>query len=93
MKCESTSHFSGYAKTSGNGASENSRYKYQVALDMAMTVRMIMILLYGAGGEPGRGEIPMMWCSTPQPKLLPAGYRAEQGRRGQILLTTDCNRY
>ena len=39
--------------------SENSGYEYQVAPDMAMTVRMIMILLYGAGGEPGRGEIPM----------------------------------
>ena len=24
-----------------------------------MTVRMIMILLYGAGGVPGRGESPM----------------------------------
>ena len=42
------------------GASENSRYKYRAAPDMAMTVRMIMILLYGAGGEPGRGEIPMI---------------------------------
>ena len=27
---------------------------------MAMTVRMIMILPYGAGGEPGRGETPML---------------------------------
>ena len=27
---------------------------------MAMTVRMIMILPYGAGGDPGRGETPMM---------------------------------
>jgi len=35
------------------GKSENPRYKYQVAPDMAMTVRMIMVLLYGAGGEPG----------------------------------------
>ena len=34
---------------------ENSGYEYQVAPDMAMTVRMIMILLYGAGGVPGRG--------------------------------------
>ena len=33
--------------------SENSGYEYQVAPDMAMTVRMIMILLYGAGGVPG----------------------------------------
>ena len=43
--------------------SENSGYEYQVAPDMAMTVRMIMILLYGAGGEPGRGEIPMIQMS------------------------------
>ena len=35
--------------------SENSGYEYQVAPDMAMTIRMIMILLYGAGGVPGRG--------------------------------------
>ena len=39
--------------------SENSGYEYQVAPDMAMTVRMIMILLYGAGGGPGRGGRPM----------------------------------
>ncbi len=32
---------------------------------MAMTVKMIMILLYGAGEELGRGEIPMMWFSKP----------------------------
>ncbi len=37
--------------------SENSGYEYQVAPDMAMTVRMIMILLYGAGGVPGTGEV------------------------------------
>jgi hypothetical protein len=39
--------------------SENSTYKYRVAPDMEMTVRMIMILLYGAGEELGRGLIPM----------------------------------
>ena len=44
--------------------SENSGYEYQVAPDMAMTVRMIMILLYGAGGVPGRGEIPMSLISS-----------------------------
>ena len=44
--------------------SENSGYEYQVAPDMAMTVRMIMILLYGAGGVPGRGEIPMSSVSS-----------------------------
>ena len=54
------SHFNEYATTSFIGMSENPRYKYQVAPDMAMTVRIIMILLYGAGGEPGRGEIPMI---------------------------------
>ena len=47
------SYHNGYAKTSNIGMSDNPRYKYQVAPDMAMTVRMIMILLYGAGGEPG----------------------------------------
>lgn len=40
--------------------SENSGYEYQVAPDMAMTVRMIMILPYGAGGKPDRGETPMI---------------------------------
>ena len=44
--------------------SENSGYEYQAAPDMAMTVRMIMILLYGAGGEPGRGENPMIQMSS-----------------------------
>ena len=47
--------------------SENSGYEYQVAPDMAMTVRMIMILLYGAGGVPGRGEIPMSSVSSRTP--------------------------
>ena len=54
------SYHNGYAKTSNIGMSDNPRYKYQVAPDKAMTVRMIMILLYGAGGVPGRGEIPMI---------------------------------
>ena len=39
--------------------SENPRPEIQLATETAMTVRMIMILLYGAGGVPGRGEIPM----------------------------------
>ena len=47
------SHYNGYAKTSYKGQSENPCYNYQVAPDAAMTVRMIMILLYGAGGKPG----------------------------------------
>ena len=33
--------------------------KYRVAPDMAMTGLRTMILPYGAGGEPGRGETPM----------------------------------
>ncbi len=53
------SHLNGYAKTSAIGTSENSRYEYRVATDTAMTAGRTMILLYGAGGEPGRGEIPM----------------------------------
>ena len=44
--------------------SENSCYEYRIATDMAMTVRKIMILLYGAGGVPGRGEIPMIQISS-----------------------------
>ena len=74
------SHHNGYAKTSYIGQSENPRYNYQVAPDTAMTVRMIMILLYGAGGEPGWGEIPMKRWSTPLPMYFPC-----KGRRGQIL--------
>lgn len=33
--------------------------KWQIASARAMTGLRIMILLYGAGGEPGRGETPM----------------------------------
>ena len=44
--------------------SENSGYEYQVAPDMAMTIRMIMILLYRAGGVPGRGYNPMIQISS-----------------------------
>ena len=36
-----------------------------------MTVRMIMILLYGAGGEPGRGEIPMNTVQHTVTDVLP----------------------
>ncbi len=49
---------------------------------MAMTVRMIMILLYGAGEELGRGEIPMRWFSKPLLSDFPF-----RGRLGQILKT------
>ena len=44
--------------------SENPRPEIQLATETAMTVRMIMILLYGAGGVPGRGEIPMIQISS-----------------------------
>ena len=43
---------------------ENSGCEYQVAPDMATTVRMIMILLYRAGGEPGRDENSMIQISS-----------------------------
>ena len=73
------SHFIGYAKTSYDGTSENPRYKYQVAPDMAMTVRMIMILLYGVGGEPGEGEIPMIQFSRLFPICFPHKLLLSQG--------------
>ena len=63
--------------------SENSGYEYQVAPDMAMTVRMIMILLYGAGGVPGRGEIPMDSVSS----RAPDDFLLCLGCRGQITHT------
>ena len=49
------------------GTSENPRPEIQLATETAMTVRMIMILLYGAGGVPGRGEIPMSSVSSRTP--------------------------
>ena len=46
-----------------NGKQGGERFrtilKYPIATDMAMTGLRTMILPYGAGGEPGRGEIPM----------------------------------
>ena len=53
------SYHNGYAKTSNIGMSDNPRYKYQVAPDMAMTVRMIMILLYGAEKLAKIRDIPL----------------------------------
>lgn len=64
--------------------SENSGYEYQVAPDMARTVRMIMILLYGAGGEPGRGEIPMSLIAVRHLKNFPYRFIYPLGCRGQI---------
>ena len=45
--------------------------KYRVAPDMAMTGLRTMILPYGAGGEPGRGEIPMDLLSKQAPDAFP----------------------
>ena len=59
--------------------SENSGYEYQVAPDMAMTVRMIMILLYGAGGVPGRGEIPMNTVQHTVTQVFPVRRKPSQG--------------
>ena len=44
--------------------SENSHYYYQVAPDMAMTVRLIMILPYVARRDTRRGEIPVKQTSN-----------------------------
>ena len=50
----------GCATTFRMEASERTCCKYRIATGTAMTVGRIMILLYGAGGEPGGGAIPMM---------------------------------
>ena len=41
-------------------ASRTLRPKTRIVTVAAMTFRIIMILLYGAGGEPGGGGIPML---------------------------------
>ncbi len=46
-------------------ASENPRSETRIATEAAKTVRTIMILPYGAGGVPGRGEIPMIRYRKP----------------------------
>ena len=48
-----------YAMTLLQQSSENPNCKYQIASDKAITHTATMILLYGAGGGPGRGEEPM----------------------------------
>lgn len=68
--------------------SENSGYEYQVAPDMAMTVRMIMILPYGAGGKPGRGKTPMIQISY----LFLSDFPQRLARQGVLrinIATTD----
>ena len=82
------SHHNGYAKTSYKGQSENPRYNYQVAPDTAMTVRMIMILPYGAGRKPGRGETPMIQISY----LFLSDFPQRLARQGVLrinIATTD----
>jgi hypothetical protein len=44
-----------------------------------MTVRRIMILLYGAGGEPGRGEIPMNTVQHTVTQVFPVRQKPPQG--------------
>ena len=74
------SHLSRYAKTLClQRTSENSCYEYWIAPDMAMTVRRIMILPYGAGGVPGRGEIPMKRNSYSLLSDLPTAFRLARG--------------
>ena len=68
--------------------SENSSYEYRIATDMAMTVRMIMILPYGAGGKPDRGETPMIQISY----LFLSDFPQRLARQGVLrinIATTD----
>ena len=55
---------------------------------MAMTVRMAMILPYGAGGEPGRGETPMIQISNLFFSDFPQRFARQGGLRMNIA-TTD----
>ena len=57
--------------------SENPRPEIQLATETAMTVRMIMILLYGAGGGPGRGEIPMDLFRKQASDVFPCAWGVE----------------
>ena len=59
--------------------SENPRSETRIATGTAMTVRMIMILLYGAGGEPGRGEIPMNTVQHTVTQVFPVRQKPPQG--------------
>jgi len=44
----------------------------------------IMILLYGASGEPGRGEIPMNLIAVRRLKNFPYRFFYPLGCRGQV---------
>ena len=59
--------------------SENPRPEIQLATETAMTVRMIMILLYGAGGVPARGEIPMNTVQHTVTQVFPVRRKPPQG--------------
>ena len=59
--------------------SENPWSEIRFATGKAMTVRMIMILLYGAGGEPGRGEIPMNTVQHTVTQVFPVRQKPPQG--------------
>ena len=49
-----------------------------------MIIRMIMILPYGAGGVPGRGEIPMNTVQHTVPQVFPV-----RRKPPQVALTTN----
>ena len=66
-----------YAMTLHQQSSENPICKYQVAPDKATTHTATMILLYGAGGEPGRGEKPMSSASNRTPVDFPCTWGVE----------------
>ena len=61
-----------------------------------MTVRRIMILLYGAGGEPGRGEIPMNTVQHTVTQVVPVRQKPPQGsvrtNTADIYLAVDFRR-
>ena len=58
--------------------------KYPLATDKAMKRLGIMIHLYGAGGVPGSGEIPMELVRNQSSDDFPL----RMGRRGQIIRKT-----
>ena len=53
----------------------------------AMTVRKIMILLYGTGGVPGRGEIPMIQISSLFLSDFPWAYCSARGAQNKYCPT------
>ena len=61
-----------------------------------MRVRMIMILLYGAGGVPGRGEIPMNTVQHTVSRVFPVRQKPPQGalrtNTADIYISVDFSR-